>query len=764
MMRTTHDSVVRRGLVAGLVIWLCAGTSHADSLPPLLGDLEAAGGRNYAAVYCEGKADSEMLPMDPRALINGENLENPKYAVWYNDPFEICETPTLFETQARQNALLVAKGEKPVYTAKPRPTTCGEWRTAVENGRKYILSNPITGAVLTAQSLYNLAKYLGYPIPSDPAVASATLAKVVQQRYGWPAHPDRNPFPMPGEDPNQTNGGSLQLPIALVQVKDEDGKWTGKVGATCFACHIGQIGTGEVVSNSGEYDGHPELYGASPSGTFVSLNGSNTDSGLALYDIERANSALGIGPGPNTFDANLDTPPYLASRTRGTNSADQEIVTVLLGRDLDSLDWRSPLLEPSLLGKLIPTVPATGGDQNIPTWWWTHNKSRYLWVGFGTNGSSRNDFFPSSTNPYDGHWSKHREGDYQDLDIWLNAIVAPAWPDGYCSNADGTPAAGDKPHCINRPLAEQGAILFHAKDLWADSANSGIPRPPGGNGSCAGCHGAYSPYFIAQPGFLPDPRLAGMSGFTVPINVIGTDPAQSALFTGGADYLGSGPPGGQSLAGSVTANSWFAYPDALPGYRLPEEKTPLEEAIDDFRPATPGNKCQLGTKGGYTAQPLHGVWAVGPYLHNGSVPTIWDLLKPSGRPDVWLRQQVPPSEASPLLGDRGFDTNMVRAYDYEKLGWKYQRLTCDARSDVATTVSCRPSEFVPTALEAFLTPLNIAADYASPPYLLAPGQGEVEQRSIYNTHAYSKGNQGHAFTQALTDDERRALIEYLKTL
>src|SRR5438128_80280 len=29
---------------------------------PLLGDLEATGGRNYAAVYCEGKADGEALP------------------------------------------------------------------------------------------------------------------------------------------------------------------------------------------------------------------------------------------------------------------------------------------------------------------------------------------------------------------------------------------------------------------------------------------------------------------------------------------------------------------------------------------------------------------------------------------------------------------------------------------------------------------------------------------------------------------------------
>ena len=54
--------------------------------PPLLGDLEAVGGRNYAAVYCESKADDAPLPNDPRELIAGENLENPAYAVWFNDP------------------------------------------------------------------------------------------------------------------------------------------------------------------------------------------------------------------------------------------------------------------------------------------------------------------------------------------------------------------------------------------------------------------------------------------------------------------------------------------------------------------------------------------------------------------------------------------------------------------------------------------------------------------------------------------------------
>jgi len=41
---------------------------------------------------------------------------------------------------------------------------------------------------------------------------------------------------------------------------------------------------------------------------------------------------------------------------------------------------------------------------------------------------------------------------------------------------------------------------------------------------------------------------------------------------------------------------------------------------------------------------------------------------------------------------------------------------------------------------------------------------QIEQRKIYNTHMYSQGNEGHEFTAVLTDQERKALIEYLKTL
>jgi hypothetical protein len=41
---------------------------------------------------------------------------------------------------------------------------------------------------------------------------------------------------------------------------------------------------------------------------------------------------------------------------------------------------------------------------------------------------------------------------------------------------------------------------------------------------------------------------------------------------------------------------------------------------------------------GYANQPLDGIWARSPYLHNGSVPTLRDLLEPvGGRPAKWYR-------------------------------------------------------------------------------------------------------------------------------
>jgi mono/diheme cytochrome c family protein len=46
------------------------------------------------------------------------------------------------------------------------------------------------------------------------------------------------------------------------------------------------------------------------------------------------------------------------------------------------------------------------------------------------------------------------------------------------------------------------------------------------------------------------------------------------------------------------------------------------------------------THEGYNALPLGGVWAQAPYLHNGSVPTLYHLLVPRERPAVFIKSRL----------------------------------------------------------------------------------------------------------------------------
>lgn len=97
----------------------------------------------------------------------------------------------------------------------------------------------------------------------------------------------------------------------------------------------------------------------------------------------------------------------------------------------------------------------------------------------------------------------------------------------------------------------------------------------------------------------------------------------------------------------------------------------------------------------YEARVLTGIWAVGPYLHNGSVPNLWQLLKPA-------RERM----TRFAVGHRDFD------------------------------------------------PVHVGLDTA-----------EAAGRAVFVVDpAVGNGNGGHEYGTALSDSDRWALIEYLKTL
>jgi mono/diheme cytochrome c family protein len=107
---------------------------------------------------------------------------------------------------------------------------------------------------------------------------------------------------------------------------------------------------------------------------------------------------------------------------------------------------------------------------------------------------------------------------------------------------------------------------------------------------------------------------------------------------------------------------------------------------------------------GYVAPPLDGIWASAPYFHNGSVPTLWHVLHPKARPIVWAR-----------LGN---------AFDQNRVGPEIESL-----DDL---------------------PNDVSAGW--------------QRRQYFDTRGFGKSAAGHDFAEVFDEDDRRAVLEYLKTL
>jgi RoxA-like, cytochrome c-like/Cytochrome c len=91
--------------------------------------------------------------------------------------------------------------------------------------------------------------------------------------------------------------------------------------------------------------------------------------------------------------------------------------------------------------------------------------------------------------------------------------------------------------------------------------------------------------------------------------------------------------------------------------------------LDEYFRDTP-RRVVDGTNG-YKADMLHGIWAQAPYLHNGSVPTLGQLMCESTRPSRFLRGNVNYDEAlvgfewaeRPSARYGPHDTILIKEYD-----------------------------------------------------------------------------------------------------
>lgn len=139
---------------------------------------------------------------------------------------------------------------------------------------------------------------------------------------------------------------------------------------------------------------------------------------------------------------------------------------------------------------------------------------------------------------------------------------------------------------------------------------------------CRHCHG---PRVYAQDKQVTPGKPVEWEMTIVPTTEIGTDPLVADNF---ADYrydASALDPGDPSLdvidAGPALS---IVTAKVIERQYAQLELTPLQRwAYDGF-----GRQIETRPTRGYKARPLHGIWATAPYLHNGSVPTVYDLLLP----------------------------------------------------------------------------------------------------------------------------------------
>jgi hypothetical protein len=585
--------------------------------------------------------------------------------------------------------------------ADDQPATCGDLRARAARGYPIVAS---AGQVGAGSFFSGSSSTSSYAFPASAyntmwqsiwglSARPANYDQLVAERWGMPLSPTPNPYPTPADTPAQiAAGGSGQLPMGLTQLRNADGSWTGNINATCNICHGGAVGTKDDGAGLG------------------AIYGTNSLSDITLMFTDLAY----IAPQQGALAV------ISQNKVRGTgNITNFQLFGTLTITDPNGL--------PDYLS--IQTQPSTG-TEDPPVWWNVgHRPAKFFDAGQVTDSKRIELSFHFPGTPFhqdmaaDKKWIVDHQ---QDSDAWISSLKSPAWPE-------------QKLGAIDTALAAQGAILFHGKNLWAADLHNPVPKPDGGNGSCASCHGAYSPRYVHDSSYLDTPLLEGIAANVVPIEVIGTD---SRRLDGNS----------QQVAQSVGRTNWFAYPDG------PKNAAGGLLCGDWNDTALRGNR-----KLGYLAPPLYGVWATAPYFHNGAVPNVWEVLKPTDRKPIWRRvsNKPQPDQAGKVV--MGFDSSLSSGYDPIKMGWKYEALACGTGS--YPFVDCNPvdgqSATIQDALVYVWANGGLAWNLLNPPIMT---QQQIEDRKIYNTNYYSQSNAGHAFTSVLTDPERKAIIEYLKTL
>src|SRR5208283_4937384 len=497
-------------------------------------------------------------------------------------------------------------------------------------------------------------------------------------------------------NPANSNG----LPVGFTASGPQGNQFTGM---TCAACH-----TRQISADGKEYriDGGPAI----------------VDFQKFLFDLRAAvKSILDPDTAFQTFARAVlgvpDPKPGDVAALRENVQAWYDRYDTLITNGLPEAPWGIGRLDAVGmifnrltgldLGKppsyLIPgNIKRADAPVRYPFLWNAPKQDKTQWPGFADNG---NDLLGLSRNLGEVYGVF---GVFEPKKEWWH-LLGYNYLNNNSANFDGLGTleglvkrigAPKWPWPIDEALAEKGKAIYN----W-----------PTAKGGCSECHGI-------RPGEV---RFFDVQTWaTTPLQDVGTDTreydvltwqVQTGVLQGAKIPFITDPLKETDLAFNVLATSVLGsiiqsyVPIAAPFQETQAQKLDqfkLPPSMQDLKgafhlPALPSPSVNLNVKTTqyvYEARVLEGIWAAAPYLHNGSVPTLNELLKPSSK-------RVSAFKVGP-------------AYDTVNVG--------------------------------------LAAEQTKFDYTL--NTTDCNDRNSGNSHC------GHDFGTQLPDEEKKALLEYLKKL
>ena len=535
------------------------------------------------------------------------------------------------------------------------------------------------------------------------------------------------------------------LPIGFVVDSSTEGGFGGPaVGMTCAACHTGEL---RIGGRSVRIDGGPTLadYEAFMADLLASLKATHDNdekfkrfSAAVLRQQDTIGARVTLKSELGTRIAWYDKlAKFNASATpygRGRLDAQGHIlnkIALVIGADQSVL--------------LPPDAPVS-----YPQIWNAHQHDRVQWNGalphhpsgkVNINGRSadigalaRNvgevlgvfaEIAVDKNKWPEGFRSSVRVGNLVQLEELLSKLHSPKWPTDLLG-----PIKGD---------VKRGAALFHNRRLKDYSSKSDATA------TCSQCHHR----------LRSDDTRSAIKAFMQPVMEVGTDmwsacnvvshKASSGNMVGRGETGLAEPAAGRPIQGhdatvkllrnAIIGSVLYKYegvPDAVWQSWVALNRPP-EGPTGPMPTPTPTNDIREQRKQGcavasvhpevhhfmrYKARPLNGIWATAPYLHNGSVLTLYDMLLPATNRNQ-LEIGTTKAGGAPRLRRDTFYVGS-REFDPVEVG---------LRSEAGE------------------------------------GRSEFRVRSPDGKEMYGNSNAGHEWGAAeLSDDERWAIVAYLKSL